>query len=217
MYRIGILTMVLAGCIGSAFLMAQEEKGKGGMKMPDAAEMKTMMQMWEKARTPAEPHNRLAELAGDWEVTARMYMMGPTGPFAESKGSSTMVMTLGGRFLREDLKVEMSMPDMATGEMKTIKFQGEGLTGYDNLRNLYVASWADNMNTHLLRLSGAAAPSGKVITMYGEMDEPMLNVTGRMVKYVTRIESKDKHVVETYDLHAGDDYKILEVIYTRKK
>jgi hypothetical protein len=38
-----------------------------------------------------------------------------------------------------------------------------------------------------------------------------------MVKYVTRIIDDDKHVMAMYDLHVGDDYKVMEVTYTRKK
>ena len=44
----------------------------------------------------------------------------------------------------------------------------------------------------------------------------MLDVSDRMVKYVTRIINENKHVFEIYDLHAGENYKALEVVYTRK-
>ena len=47
------------------------------------------------------------------------------------------------------------------------------------------------------------------------MDEPMLDVIGRTVKYVTRIISEDEHVFSIYDLHAGDDYKVLEITFKR--
>jgi hypothetical protein len=59
-------------------------------------------------------------------------------------------------------------------------------------------------------------PSGKLFVGYGEMDEPMLDVQDRMVKYVTRIINNDKHVFEIYDLHAGADYKVMEITYERK-
>ena len=56
-----------------------------------------------------------------------------------------------------------------------------------------------------------------LFTLYGEMDEVMLGVVGRTVKYVTRIVDADKHVFEIIDLHAGDGYKVVEITYTRKK
>jgi hypothetical protein len=67
----------------------------------------------------------------------------------------------------------------------------------------------------LVGMSGMRDPSG-TFTYYGEMDEPMLDVHGRMVKYVSRIVNEDKHVFEIYDLHAGPGYKVVEITYERK-
>ena len=85
------------------------------------------------------------------------------------------------------------------------------------IANMYVGCWADNMGTQMLTMKGMADPSGKVFTYFGEMDEPMLKVIGRTVKYVTRIVDKDTQVFEIFDLHAGPDYKVVEVTYKRKK
>ena len=57
----------------------------------------------------------------------------------------------------------------------------------------------------------------KAALVFGQMDEPMLKVYGRTIKYVTKIVSPDKHVFSIYDLHAGDDYKVIEITYERKK
>jgi hypothetical protein len=115
----------------------------------------------------------------------------------------------------EESTGELMMPD-ETGAMKPVSFSGVGMTGHDNYRKMYVSCWVDNMNTHLLTMSGMADPSGRVFTAFGEMDEPMLGVTGRMVKYVTRVIDKDTHHFEIFDLHAGDDYKVVEIVYKRK-
>ena len=45
----------------------------------------------------------------------------------------------------------------------------------------------------------------------------MLDVYGRLVKFEIKIESDDKHVMTIYDLHAADDYKVVEITYSRKK
>ena len=95
-------------------------------------------------------------------------------------------------------------------------FEGIGYTGYDNYKNMYVFSWIENQSTMMLTASGMTDPSKKVFTFYGQMDEPMLDVSGRTVKYVIKIINEDKHVFEIIDLHAGDDYKVIEVVYTRK-
>ena len=88
---------------------------------------------------------------------------------------------------------------------------------YDTVRNLYVGTWINSMSTQIITYKGSADPKGKVFRMYGEMDESMINVIGRHVKYVSRIVDKNTHVFEIYDLHAGDDYKVMEITYKRKK
>ena len=94
-------------------------------------------------------------------------------------------------------------------------FTGYSVSGYDNARKIYVGTWIDSMSTWILNSKGTVDQSGKVFTAYGEMDEPALGVYGRLVKYVTRIESEDKRVFEVYDLHAGDDYLVFDITYER--
>ena len=47
------------------------------------------------------------------------------------------------------------------------------------------------------------------------MDEPGIKVTGRTAKYVARIIDQNKYVFEIIDLHAGDDYKVIEITCVR--
>ena len=166
---------------------------------------------------PGEAHKRLEPLVGTWETKMKVWMGGPGSPAAESQGSATTVWTLGKRFIVEEFKGELAFPDPASGQVMKMPFEGRGMTGYDNHRNLYVGTWADSMGTQLLTFSGSADPEGKVLNYYGPMDEPMLKVFGRTVRYETRILDADHHVFAIYDLHAGPDYKVIEITYTRKK
>jgi len=208
--------LALGGVLLLAFFVSrassQEEQP---MKMPSPDEMKAMMDKWLKTTKPGESHKKLEHFVGSWDVAIKMNM-GPGMAAPETKGTATAKWVLDGRFIQEEFKGEMMMPD-AAGAMKPIAYQGLGLLGYDNYRNMYVQSWADSLSTHLLSMNGAMDPSGKTLLMFGTMDEPMLDITGRMVKYVTKIIDKDKHVFEIYDLHAGENYRVLEITYTRKK
>lgn len=180
--------------------------------MPD---MQEMMKKWMATIKPGEKHQALEYFVGDWETTTKIWMGGPDAPPMETKGKAKHKWVLDGRFILEETESELMMPD-ATGQMKKLPHKGLGLTGYDNYRNMYVATWADNMGTWILTMAGAADPSGKVFTFYGEMDEPMLDVRGRTVKYVTTIKDKDHHTFQIFDLHAGPNYKVLEIDYRRK-
>jgi hypothetical protein len=217
-----VVAVMLVGALTvlTGVLLAQEESkpqtpaaSERPAGTPDMAEM---MAKWKAVSSPSEHHQHLAPFVGEWDVTMKMWMAGPKMPPYQTTGTATVKWVLGGRFLLEEFHCDICMPDEA-GQFKTVPFEGIGMTGYDNYRNVYVASWADNFNTHLLTTTGTRDRAGKVFTYYGQMDEPMLNVTGRTIKYVTRIVSDDEHVMEMYDLHTGDDYKVFEVVYQRQK
>jgi len=191
-----------------------EEKG-AGMKEPSKEEMAEMMKRWQEAATPGPHHKALEHFVGAWDITIKSWMGGPDTPPSESKGTCETKWVLDGRFIEDKVKSDMMMPD-ETGGMKKVSFLGQGLTGYDNFKNLYISTWADNMGTTIVMAKGSMEPTGKVLTLYGEADEPMLDVHGRMLKMVTRIIDKDRHVMEVHDLHAGDNYKVMEIMYTRK-
>ena len=116
----------------------------------------------------------------------------------------------------EEHKGFMMMPDLKTGGMKKAPYEGIGFVGYDNYRNMYTGSWRSNLGTNVISHTGSMAPGGKVLRSYGKMDEPMLNVIGRTVKYEMTIVNKDQHILKVYDLHARDDYLVLDITYTRK-
>lgn len=217
---IGILGIALSG------LDAQEKKAEPAKKEPPKeakpagdkpaipampempADMAKQMEAWTKLAAPGEHHKALEPFIGEWETTTRMYMGGPGTPPMESKGTSSVKWVLGGRYLMEEHK----------GQFMGQPFEGIGTMGYNNFRNVYVGTWMDNTSTALFHSVGSVDhDTKKTITLYMEMDEPSLNVVGRMVKAVHRITDQDHHVMEMYDLHVGDNYKVFEIVYSRKK
>jgi hypothetical protein len=188
---------------------AAADKAPAGQPSPE--DMQEMMAMWMKLAAPSEGHKRLEPMVGKWDAVVKVYMGGPDAPASESKGEAESEWILGGRFVLSKYKGTVSMggPPMP--------FEGTGMLGYDNYRQMYVGNWADSMGTPMLFMTGAASQDGTTVTMYGEMDEPTMKIIGRMVKYVTRFIDKDKYVWEMYDLHVGPDYKVMEITYTRKK
>lgn len=195
----------------AAALMTTEVLSQDQGKMPSPQEMEQMMKVWADAMKPGEAHKNLMRSAGSWDTTTRTWMGGPDAPPMETKGTAENKEVLGGRFLLETVKFEIPMP---TGNMP---IEGMGMFGYDNYQKVYVGCWADTAGTQLLTMRGSMSPDGKVLTMFGEMDEPMLGVRGRMVKYVTTIMDDNHHVFQIFDLHAGDNYKVVEVDYRRRK
>jgi len=190
--------------------LAQEKSDKkSDESAPAAPAMPTpeQMQKMKQAMMPGEHHKALEPYAGTWNTETKMWMGGPGSAPMVSTGKSEIKWVLGGRFLLEEHK----------GTMMGQPYEGIGMYGYDNARNLYTMSWFSNMATNALHAAGSRPPGTNTTTFYGEMDEPMLGVYGRTVKYVSRLVNNDKVVFGVYDLHAGEDYKVIELTYTRDK
>ncbi|MGI9015226.1 MAG: DUF1579 domain-containing protein [Phycisphaerales bacterium] len=215
MRMIAVGSVIAAGFVlGTALLLPTGSPSAPAAAHQDPPSMEEMMAAMEKAMTPGPEHAQLARAAGTWDLTMKIYMAGPDAERTSYKGTSVITSELGGRFILDRARWTMMMPN-ATGAMEEIEVEGIGITGFDNTRQMYVGSWCDSMNTHLLTMAGSMPPGSNVLTMYGEMDEPMLNVFGRTVKYVITHIDDNHSTFAIYDLHAGDDYKVVEIEYTR--
>ncbi len=214
-----ILILALVGALaftaGRAF---SDEDPDTGMKQPSPEEMSKAMEEWMKAMKPGPQHKMLAECAGDWDVVMKTWWGGPGSPAQESKGKSTIKTVLDGRYIHEEFKGNAMMPDPKNPmNMVPTPFEGMGMLGYDNVRKLFVGTWCDSLGTQILVWKGTMPPGSKTMTCYGEMDEPMMGMYGRMVKYETKFVSDDKRVFSMYDLAVSEDYKVMEITYTRAK
>ncbi len=212
--RFGLMAVtaaILALFVGRVLSQEGEKKKDQPPGMPGAGQMSpdemAKMQKWMATTQPSAHHKHLEHFVGQWDTTMKIWMSGPDGPPMESEGTSTVMWVLGGRYLQEEMK----------GEIMGMPYEGLGLTGYDNYKNMYMSSWASNADTQFLTMTGARHPKTGIFTFYGAMDEAGIDVHGRTVKYTNKILDKDRHVFSSIDLHAGDDYKVVEISYTRKK
>lgn len=174
----------------------------------DKAAMDEMMKKWMEMASPGEAHKKLGDFVGTWETTSTMWMEGPDKNPTVTKGTCETKWVLDGRFIIDDFK----------GEMMGKPFLGIGLTGYDNLKKKYVGFWADNSSTAMYMMEGNFDQSGKVLTLWGKADDMMTGERDKIVMYVLKLDSKDKHTFEFHDsaLPAGKS-KVGEIIYVRKK
>ena len=202
-WLIGVLVIAGVVGIGTGRVVSQEQEKKvqeGGM---DPA----MMEAWKKIGAPGEFHAHLKPLAGRWSFVTKWRMSGEQ-PWEESKGTAECRWILGGRFLQQIVRGEPMDPD---GE----RFEGYGLTGYDNGAKTYTNVWIDNMGTGTMISRGTCDASGKVFTYSGTSTDPF---TGQLKKdkSVVRIINNDKHVFEMFSFGPdGREFQSLTVTYTR--
>ncbi len=81
-----------------------------------------MMETIARVSAPGKEHQLLKKMAGNWDVTLRTWM-NPDEPPHEVKGTATIKMILGDRYLVEDFKTElMGQP-----------YEGHGMMGFDSV------------------------------------------------------------------------------------
>ena len=207
--RSWIAVIALCACIATMNPALADETGdKPPEGMPAmSAEETAHMQEYMKLMQPGAEHERLQSIVGTWDTATKIWMSGPGAEPMESTGTSVFKSVLGGNWVMEE----------HSGSMMGMPYRGVGMMGYDNYKNLYVGTWFSNMGTEMLQMAGARNPETGVVTMYGTMDEPRLDVHGRTVKYVITTTDDDHFTFSIIDLHAGDDYKVIELSYTRRK
>jgi hypothetical protein len=163
-----------------------------------------MMEVYQKLATPGEPHKQLASLAGSW-TTKTKFWMEPDKPPTESTGSCEQKMVLDGRFLQQE----------CTGEMMGGPFTGIGVTGYDNHTKKYVSTWMDSMGTGIFVMEGTGSGDGKTFTQKGSHEDP---IEGRMNhRAVTKIVDNNTEIFEMYSEKNGQEVKMMEITYSRKR
>ena len=197
------LMCVLSLCLAASAFAADKKPAAPAAGDKKSDEMAKMMAEMEKAATPGPEHKALAELAGTWSTSSKMYM-DPTKPPVESKGTEEAKVILGGRFVEMNYK----------GNMMNKPFEGMGVTGYDNIKKKYIMTWMDSMGTAVYVAEGTG--DAKQRTYTGEETGP--NGQKRPFRWVVKVDSKDKHTMEMYGLGMdGKEMKQGEITYTRSK
>ncbi len=212
--------LALAGLMSPVF--AQESTPPAAASSPAAApatgkpseeEMMAMMAQMMEMGKPGEQHKLLAEMAGDWTYSLKMWM-DPSAPPQESKGTATRKAIMDGRYFIAEHKGKFMMPG-ADGKMQEMNFKGMAIEGYDNAKKKFVSSWIDNMSTMIMNSEGTFDPAAKTFTYHAESEMMPGKIT--KVREVIKIVDKDHHTFEWYDDSQGSEMKTMEISYTRKK
>jgi hypothetical protein len=149
-----------------------------------------------QAQQPGPEHEELKKQVGTWDTTMRM--MG-----AESKGTATYTMELGGLWLVSSFE----------GDLGGAKFTGKGLDTYDPGRKKYIGIWCDSMSTAPLVMEGTHDKATKTTTMVGEGP----GMDGKPTKYKAVSVMPDNDTIN-FSMYVGDGKDpAFTILYKRKK
>jgi hypothetical protein len=194
-----LIRIAFTVCLIATPLVAQEKPKEM------SAEEKAMMEAWQKAMTPGDAHKKLDAFIGTWNTTVKSWMA-PGAPPMESTGTSENRWVLGNRYVEQRFN----------GSFMGMPFEGLGYTGYDNVKKQYFGTWMDNMSTGMMVSTGKGA-DGKTYTFTGTMADPMTGKDSVMDEKITVI-SADQHLMEMFGPGPdGKNFKMMEIVYTRKK
>lgn len=171
----------------------------------DQSYQQEMEKAWTEYMTPGPMHKMLAEGTGEWTSDIKMWM-DPTQPPTESKGTSVVKSILGGRYIE----------GIHTSSWNGMEMNGRDLTGYDNAKQKFFNTWIDNFGTGIMYLEGTYDEGTKTYTYTGTSIDP-LSKKDVPVKQIIKIIDDDHQYMEMYMTENGQEFKTMEINFTRKK
>jgi hypothetical protein len=175
---------------------------------PTMPSKEDMMKKFQEYSTPGEQHKKLAELAGEYTYTSKMWEAEGAKPM-ESKGTATFAMVLGGHFLQQNFK----------GQFMGQNFEGMGMIGYNNVKKQYETTWFDSMATGAMHFTGAYDAKKKTFASSGKETCPLTESHERDVRDELKTIDKNTMVYTMYSAFPGATKmaKTMEVTYKRVK
>ncbi|MCP3903031.1 MAG: DUF1579 domain-containing protein [Planctomycetes bacterium] len=171
--------------------------------------MEEMWETWMKLAEPGPEHAELASLAGTWHQKNTHWPAPGAEPMV-SESVATFAPIMGGRFMVEKVHGEFEM----NGEVS--KFEAMGIFGYDNLKEKHVFSWVDNHGTMIMNGEGTADATGKVITYYSTIPNPMTGGTMEF-KSVSRVVNDERTIFEMHQKDGDSWVRNMEIVGSRKR
>ena len=167
-------------------------------------EMLQMMEAYQKAGAPGAEHQRMADMAGTYDLTIKSWN-GPTPEPTVDTGTATRTMILGDRVMVEDV----------TSQMMGQPFTGHGLSGYDNVSKKYWATWMDSMGTGLMTSEGTCDAS-MACSYTGSYNDAMSGQP-KTVRMTSRWTDES---TEVFEMHGpgpdGKETKMMEITYRKR-
>ncbi|MDI9237856.1 DUF1579 family protein [Lysobacter sp. LF1] len=154
------------------------------------------------AGTVGDEHRRLGELAGLWAVRQSLWLT-PGQPPRVDAGTAEFSIVLGGRALRQDLRVSSDAP-----------FQGIGHTGFDNVSRTYFTSWMDVNFTDLLVLRGEYDEASHTYRFSGSMTGA--DGTHVPTREELRVVDANHLLARYFETKHGTETLVVELAYSRR-
>ena len=164
-----------------------------------------MNKAWTEYMTPGPMHELLEKGTGEWTGDIKMWM-DPSQPPTETTGTSVIKSILGGRYFE----------GTHTGSFNGMEMNGRDITGYDNAKQKFFNTWIDNFGTGIMYLEGTYDEGTKTFTFTGTSVDPLSKKDVPVKQTIKRIDDDHQHM-EMYMTENGQEFKTMEIDFTRKQ
>ena len=167
-------------------------------------EMLQMMEAYQKAGAPGAEHQRMADIAGTYDLSIKSWH-GPGAEPTTDNGTATRKMIMGDRVLVEEV----------SSQMMGQPFTGHAMSGYDNVSKKYWSTWIDSMSTGVMTSEGTCDAS-MACSFTGTYNDAMSGQpkTVRMTSRWTDAST------EVFEMHGpgpdGKEMKMMEITYRKR-
>jgi len=194
-------TIAIAAALVVAFVAGRLSSQEG---VPDPAELQRLqMEMMQ----PGDEHDLLADMEGEWESAATLWM--PGAPEFSTRMTSTSSLILGDRFLQQWTK----------GSFMGQPVESLTILGFDRRHGVYTMVGFDTMGTYYITASGKRDPDTGTILFEGRDED----LGGEQVYTFEMAFNGDDEVVTTLTFSKlgampipEGGFKMMQNVATRK-
>ena len=173
-------------------------------------EIRALAERLAESARPGPEHERLARMAGVWDVEIKMWPRPGAEPMV-MQGTVEAKTILGGRFLVQTAEIADTDP---MGEQVSI-------LGFDRRSGTYTLIGLDTAGTYWVTASGPADAGGDVAVLSGEDYDPIFERT-QLYDFVLRWPDEDTFITEIVfkdEMHTrgGEPFKMVETVQRRSR
>jgi len=203
MKRILLLSTSLLLSFAQVNAQKQKQQQKPVQKKEISPENGKDMAAWMEYMKPGEMQALLRRSDGEFREHITIWQT-PDGPPMMQEATCTNAMILGERYQQSIHK----------GNMMGMPFEGIGILGYDNARNIFFSTWIDNMGTGIMYSEGKLDREQGVIELKGYTTDP---ATGKTMDFreVTDIKNPHRRVTEMFTTLDGKEFRSMLIIQER--
>jgi hypothetical protein len=192
----------------SLFILAAAALPAAAQQGPVNEEQRRIMEAMMAAMQPGPEHERLARLAGSWDLEITMWS-GPGGPSQTMKATAENRMILGNRFLES----------RTTGGAPPMVIEALSIVGFDRRFKRYTTVGFDTWGTYYV--TGAGTMQDSLVTMHGTDDDPIAGHT-QVYDILLRFVDDDTYVTgvtftDSVHTKGKGPFKAVEIVHRRRK